>query len=143
MDDNEIISIIAVVLLIIAFVMYVEIVKFAHFLGAGVGVTFWALITTIVLLPFIIFILRKLFLGKIKNKFFIFLSLPILWYNWGQVLLSHAKEKINMGFNTQSFSYLRNFNSLPWWGTQQFFWIIEIAFFLLLAVYITYIFMDR
>ena len=44
MDDNEIISIIAVVLLIIAFVMYVEIVKFAHFLGAGVGVTFWALI---------------------------------------------------------------------------------------------------
>ena len=139
MDDNEIISIIVVVLAIIALFMYVEIVKFAHFLGAGVGVTFWALLTTIILLPIFIIILKKLFWGK-KYKFFIFLSLPILWYNWGKVLLSHAKEKINMGFNTQSFLHLRNFNSLPWWGTQQFFWIIEFA---LILLFIIYIFMDR
>ena len=139
MDDNGIFWIIIVVLAIIALFMRVEIVKFAHFLGAGVWVTFWALITTIGLL-FIIIIVKKFFWGEIKNKFFIFLSLPILWYNWGKVLLSHAKEKINMGFNTQSFSHLRNFNSLPWWGTQLFFWIIE---FVLILLFIIYIFMDR
>jgi hypothetical protein len=131
---DELSWLVAAIIVVLGVLIYVKILDFAHFLGASVSVTFWALFTTIIVLPLIIFVLKKFI--NIKNSFLFFLSLPLLWYNWGQVLISHAKKSSVFGGIT-GFSYLNNFgNTLPWWGTSWFFWTIEIILIAVFAVYI-------
>ena len=128
-NDNEIFWIALAIIAVIAIFLYIIISDVARFLGAGTSVTGWALFTTFVAIPLMIFISKKLF-GEIKNITLTVLSLPFLWYNWGQVLQSHAQKAY--GFHISGFSYAGN---LPWYGTSVFFWIIEIIFIAAAIIY--------
>ena len=128
-NDNEIFWIAVVIIAVIAIILYIIISDVARFFGAGIAVTGWALFITFVAIPLMIFTLKKFF-GEIKNITLTFLSLPFLWYNWGQVLQSHAQKAY--GFHISGFSYAGN---LPWYGTSLFFWIIEIIFIAAAIIY--------
>ena len=75
-NDNEIFWIALAIIAVMAIILYIIISDVARFFGAGIAVTGWALFTTFVAIPLMIFILKK-FLGEIKNITLTFLSLPV------------------------------------------------------------------